>query len=103
MKQSRAMSLVESVANVIVGYGVAVVTQILIFPVFGLRAAHNAGAKLPFSQNSALPMSQSQELHRNMDRWPLLDLTSMTFLSSSVNVTRPLASGSERAMQLPER
>jgi hypothetical protein len=31
------MSLVESVANVIVGYGVAVVTQILIFPVFGLH------------------------------------------------------------------
>jgi len=37
MKQSRLMSLVESVANVIVGYGVAVVTQILIFPVFGLH------------------------------------------------------------------
>jgi hypothetical protein len=37
MKQSRAMSLVESIANVIVGYGVAVVTQILIFPVFGLH------------------------------------------------------------------
>lgn len=37
MKQSRLMSLVESVANVIVGYGVAVVTQILIFPVFGLK------------------------------------------------------------------
>ena len=31
------MSLVESVANVVVGYGVAVVTQILIFPIFGLR------------------------------------------------------------------
>jgi hypothetical protein len=31
------MSLVESVANVIVGYGVAVVTQILIFPIFGLH------------------------------------------------------------------
>ena len=29
MKQSRLMSLVESVANVVVGYGVAVVTQIL--------------------------------------------------------------------------
>jgi hypothetical protein len=38
MKQSRAMSLVESVANVVVGYGVAVVTQILVFPVFGLHA-----------------------------------------------------------------
>jgi len=37
MKQSRAMSLVVAVANVIVGYGVAVVTQILIFPVFGLH------------------------------------------------------------------
>ena len=37
MKQSRLMSLVESVANVIVGYGVAVVTQILIFPMFGLQ------------------------------------------------------------------
>lgn len=38
MRQSRAMSLVESLANVAVGYGVAVVTQILIFPVFGLHA-----------------------------------------------------------------
>ena len=37
MKQSRLLSLVESVANVIVGYGVAVVSQILIFPVFGLH------------------------------------------------------------------
>jgi hypothetical protein len=31
------MSLVEAVANVVVGYGVAVVTQILIFPIFGLQ------------------------------------------------------------------
>lgn len=37
MKQSRAMSLVESLANVAVGCGVAVVTQILIFPIFGLH------------------------------------------------------------------
>jgi hypothetical protein len=37
MKQSRAMSLVEAVTNVIVGSGVAVVTQILIFPIFGLH------------------------------------------------------------------
>jgi len=36
MKQSRLMSLVESFANVLVGYGVAVVTQILVFPLFGL-------------------------------------------------------------------
>lgn len=37
MKQSRFMSLVEAVANVAVGYCVAVFTQILIFPVFGLH------------------------------------------------------------------
>ena len=37
MKQSRLMSLLESVANVIVGYGIAVLTQILIFPIFGLH------------------------------------------------------------------
>ena len=37
MKQSRLMSLVEAFTNVIVGYGVAVVTQILIFPIFGLH------------------------------------------------------------------
>lgn len=37
MMQSRLMSLVEAIANVVVGYSVAVLTQILIFPVFGLR------------------------------------------------------------------
>jgi len=37
MKQSRLASLAESITNVVVGYGVAVITQILIFPVFGLR------------------------------------------------------------------
>lgn len=35
MKQSRAMSLLESIANVLVGYGVAVTTQMLVFPLFG--------------------------------------------------------------------
>ncbi len=38
MKQSRLMSLVESIANVAVGYGVAIATQLMIFPWFGLPA-----------------------------------------------------------------
>ena len=46
MKQSRIMSLVEAVANVVVGYGVAVVTQILIFPVFGLHTTLAQNLKL---------------------------------------------------------
>ncbi len=36
MKQSRLMSLLESLANVLVGYGVAVATQMVVFPLFGL-------------------------------------------------------------------
>ena len=36
MKQARAMSLIESLANVIVGYGVALATQGLIFLALGV-------------------------------------------------------------------
>jgi hypothetical protein len=36
MKQSRLMSLLESLANVLVGYGVALATQMVVFPLFGL-------------------------------------------------------------------
>ncbi|MCX7313671.1 MAG: hypothetical protein NTV56_18580 [Alphaproteobacteria bacterium] len=39
MKQSRRMSVVESLANVAVGYAIAVLTQIAVFPIFGLRAS----------------------------------------------------------------
>lgn len=31
------MSLVEALANVVAGYGVAVITQIAVFPIFGLH------------------------------------------------------------------
>jgi hypothetical protein len=36
MSQSRTMFLVESIANIPIGYGVAVATQIVVFPWFGL-------------------------------------------------------------------
>ena len=36
MSQSRTLSLVEAVANVAVGYGLAVAAQLLVFPVMGL-------------------------------------------------------------------
>ena len=39
MRQSRRMSLVESLANVLVGYGIAVATQGVVFPWFGLRTS----------------------------------------------------------------
>lgn len=37
MRQSRLMSLVEAVANVTADYAVAVGTQMLVFPLFGLE------------------------------------------------------------------
>lgn len=43
MSQSRAMSAAESVANVAIGYGVAVASQLVIFPLFGVH--------LPLSDN----------------------------------------------------
>ena len=37
-KQSRRMSLVEAISNVAVGFGLAIATQMLVFPLFGLHA-----------------------------------------------------------------
>jgi hypothetical protein len=39
MNQSRLMSLVEALTNVVVGFGFAVLTQIAIFPIFGLSVS----------------------------------------------------------------
>lgn len=39
MTQSRTMSLVEAITNVVVGYILAIATQIVVFPWFGLEAA----------------------------------------------------------------
>ena len=37
MRQSRRMSLVEAVANVVIGYLLAVATQVAVFPWFGVH------------------------------------------------------------------
>ena len=39
MRQSKRMSMVEAITNVAVGYGIAVATQALVFPLFGLHAS----------------------------------------------------------------
>lgn len=46
MSQSRLGSFIESLANVVLGYGVAVGAQILIFPLFGVV--------IPLSSNLAI-------------------------------------------------
>lgn len=37
MTQSRTASLIESVFNVVIGYGVALASQLVIFPMFGIH------------------------------------------------------------------
>ena len=39
MSQSRKMSFVESCANVAIGYGVALLSQLAIFPLFGIKVS----------------------------------------------------------------
>lgn len=34
--QSRKGSLVESLLNIAIGYGIAILTQLLVFPIFGI-------------------------------------------------------------------
>lgn len=46
MAQSRVGSLVESIANVVIGYGIAVGAQVVIFPLFGVH--------LPLHDNLAI-------------------------------------------------
>ena len=39
MPQSRRVSLLEALTNVVVGYALAVLTQMIVFPWFGLAAS----------------------------------------------------------------
>ena len=39
MRQSRRMSLIEAITNVAVGFALAIATQMLVFPLFGLQAS----------------------------------------------------------------
>ena len=67
MRQSRLMSIVEALANVVVGYGVAVLVQVLVFPLFGFTATlgQNLGIGLVFTTVSLV---RSLALRRIFER-----------------------------------
>jgi hypothetical protein len=66
MSQSRGHSLAEAVANVAMGYGLAVLTQILVFPAFGLSVgiADNLRIGAVFT---AISLARSYALRRLFD------------------------------------
>ena len=67
MSQSRKMSLVESISNVVIGYGVALVSQIIIFPIFDIHISlmDNIGIGLWFT---AISICRSYLIRRFYNR-----------------------------------
>ena len=68
-RQSRRMSLVEAVVNVVAGYALAVATQRAVFPWFGLEPSlgENLSIGAVFIGVSLL---RSYALRRLFARWP---------------------------------
>jgi hypothetical protein len=68
MPQSRRLSLLEAVTNVVVGYALAVLTQLIVFPWFGLTASlqDNLAIGAAFVGVSLI---RSYALRRVFERW----------------------------------
>jgi hypothetical protein len=91
------MSLVESVANVVVGYGVAVVTQILIFPIFGLHTTLAQNLKMG-AVFTVVSIARSYVLRRLFEaireRWPRTASAQAVMMNGvSVHAKRPEHAG----------
>jgi hypothetical protein len=68
--QSRCKSLIETIINVVVGYALAVVTQMLVFPWFGLNASlgDNLALGLVFTAFSLIRGYALRRLFTLLDR-----------------------------------
>jgi len=68
MRQSRIMSMVEAAANVVVGYVLAIATQIVMFPWFGIETglAENLTIGLAFV---GVSLARGYLLRRLFERW----------------------------------
>ena len=68
MPQSRRLSLLEAVTNIVVGYALAVLTQLIVFPWFGLTASlqDNLAIGAAFVGVSLI---RSYALRRVFERW----------------------------------
>ncbi|MBV6486694.1 MAG: hypothetical protein GHHEDOFH_00629 [Pseudorhodoplanes sp.] len=68
MMQSRRMSLLEAAANVAVGYVLAIVTQITVFPLFGWRPSLGDNLLLG-AIFTGVSLMRSYLLRRVFDNW----------------------------------
>lgn len=68
MTQSRWLSLVEAFTNVAVGYVLAVITQILVFPWFGIHPSLGENLAIG-SMFTGISLLRSYALRRLFERW----------------------------------
>lgn len=68
MTQSRRLSLIEAFTNVAVGYVLAVVTQILVFPWFGIHPSFGENLAIG-SLFTGISLMRSYALRRAFARW----------------------------------
>ena len=76
-KQSRRMSLVEAIANVAVGYAIAVLTQILVFPIFGLQVSLSNNLTIG-AAFTAISLTRSYVLRRLFEAFRSREAETMT-------------------------
>jgi putative effector of murein hydrolase len=68
MTQSRWLSLIEAITNVAVGYVLAVFTQILVFPWFGIHPSLGENLAIG-SVFTGISLLRSYALRRLFERW----------------------------------
>ena len=68
MTQSRRMSFIEAVTNVVVGYALAVAAQIVVFPWFGLHL-HLGENLMIGAVFVSISLLRSYALRRLFQRW----------------------------------
>ncbi|PWL33505.1 hypothetical protein [Marivita sp. XM-24bin2] len=68
MMQSRRQSLIEAITNVAVGYALAVLTQIVVFPWFGLKVSLNDNLAIG-AIFVIISLLRSYALRRLFERW----------------------------------
>ena len=66
--QTRWQSFIESWANVLVGYGVALLTQIIVFPLFGLQVSIGQNIQIGIIF-TLVSLARSYVLRRVFNRW----------------------------------
>lgn len=68
MKQSRAASLVEALTNVAVGFAVALLTQVIIFPLFSIEAGLREHMSIA-TAFTLVSLLRSYALRRAFEAW----------------------------------